>query len=78
MALSGDKLHQLLLRISAATIANQAIIKCSLSGIPLTADNAILFVGDFFDPADEDFAELIPEIETALTSVIATMPVASA
>lgn len=33
-------------RMGATTIANQAAIKCQASGLPITADNDIVFVGD--------------------------------
>jgi hypothetical protein len=71
MALAGEKLNRLLLKISATTIVNQAIIKCSMIGIPVSIDNAIMFIGDFFDPEDGDFAELISEIEHILEVTLA-------
>lgn len=70
MTLAGDKLNRFLIKISASTIVNQAIIKCSLNGVPVTVDNAILFVGDFFDPEDREFSDLLSEVETTLLSVI--------
>jgi hypothetical protein len=71
MTLAGEKLNRLLLKISATTIVNQAIIKCSMNGIPISVDNAILFIGDFFDPEDCDFADLIAEIEQTLEVTMA-------
>lgn len=70
MKLAGDKLNRLLLKISATTIVNQAILNCAMRGIPVSADNAILFIGDFFDPEDEDYAELIAEIEQVLEMTV--------
>ncbi len=71
MTLAGEKLNRLLLKISATTIVNQAIIKCSIVGLPVSVDNAILFIGDFFDPDDADFADLIAEIEHVLEVTVA-------
>ena len=57
--------------IAASTIANQALLKCSLSGIPLTSDNVILFVGDFFDPHLPQFSSLVVKIGVAIDEIIA-------
>ncbi|MET0746837.1 MAG: hypothetical protein ABWY49_01475 [Rhizobium sp.] len=57
-------------RISATAIANQAILKCYLRGIPMTTDNVILFVGDFIDPAQPEFTGLIGKIEMAIEDVV--------
>lgn len=70
MVLSGEKLTSLMTRTMATAIANQAIIKCQLAGFPATIDNVILFVGDFFDPQDQDYAPLILEIERAISDVL--------
>ena len=47
--------------------ANQAILKCSISGFPLTADNVVAFVGDFLDPENPNLQELIREGESGLS-----------
>lgn len=62
-------------RITATAIANQAILKCTLAGVPLTIDNAIYFVGDFFDPKDEGAEELALDIEKAIAEVVSTVDV---
>lgn len=57
-------------RIGATAIANQAILKCTIAGYPLTVDNAILFVGDFVDPTKPEVASLIELIGIAIEEVI--------
>jgi hypothetical protein len=64
------QLEDFLERISATAIANQAILKCYLRGIPLTTDNVILFVGDFVDPSRPEFTGLIGRIEMAIEEVV--------
>jgi len=49
-------------RISATTIVNHAVTRCSIFGLPLTEDNVILCVGDYFDPLDVAFESVIDEI----------------
>lgn len=61
---------RLLERIAATAIANQAILKCVVAGFPLTIDNAILFVGDFVDPAKPEVASLIGMIGNAIEEVV--------
>lgn len=57
-------------RIGATAIANQAILKCTIAGFPLTVDNAILFVGDFVDPERPACANLVEMIGLAIEEVI--------
>lgn len=57
-------------RISATAIANQAVLKCYLRGIPLTTDNVILFIGDFIDPSEPEVTGLITKIEKAIDDVV--------
>lgn len=57
-------------RIGATAIANQAILKCTIAGFPLTVENAILFVGDFVDPARPEVASLVELIGIAIEEVI--------
>jgi len=57
-------------RISATAIANQAVLKCHLRGVPVTIDNVILFVGDFIDPTKPEFEGLIGAIETAIEQIV--------
>jgi hypothetical protein len=57
-------------RIGATAIANQAILKCTVAGFPLTVDNVILFVGDFVDPARGSCANLVEMIGLAIEEVI--------
>ena len=46
-------------QINAAAIVNQAVLRCQALGLPVTADNVILCVGDFFDPTDPEYSDLI-------------------
>jgi hypothetical protein len=57
-------------RIGATAIANQAILKCTVAGYPLTVENAILFVGDFVDPTRPEVASLVEMIEVAIEEVV--------
>jgi hypothetical protein len=61
---------ELLERVSAATIANQAILKCAFARVPLTVGNVLRYVGDFFDPANEDFAGITLRIEEEIAAVV--------
>ena len=68
--MSEPQLKAFIERISATAIANQAVLKCYLRGIPLTTDNVILFVGDFIDPSKPEFTSLIGRIEMAIEDVV--------
>lgn len=57
-------------RIGATAIANQAILKCTIAGFPLTAENVILFVGDFVDPSQPGCASLVELIGLAIDEVL--------
>lgn len=57
-------------RIGATAIANQAILKCTVAGFPLTVDNVILFVGDFVDPTRGTCENLVEMIGLAIEEVI--------
>lgn len=61
-------------RISATAIANQAFLKCSISGNPITIDNVISYVGDFVDPANPHLQDLIEKIGNAIDEVFAAAP----
>jgi hypothetical protein len=65
-----EKRVELFDRIAATAIANQAILKCSFSGMPITVDNVILFVGDFIDPTDSTLDVLMEKIIQAIDEVI--------
>lgn len=56
--------------VSATAIANQAILKCTIAGFPLTVDNVILFVRDFVDPAKVACANFVEMIGLAIEEVI--------
>lgn len=58
-------------RISATAIVNQAVIKCSIAGVPVTQDNVIFFVGDFADPTEPHFSGLIAKIEQTIEDIFA-------
>ena len=68
--LTEDEGLRLFERIGATAIANQAILKCTIAGFPLTVDNTIMFVGDFVDPENAAAAQLIELIGTAIEEVI--------
>jgi len=53
-------------RMYATTIVNHAVNRCIIIGLDLTEDNVILCVGDFFDPNDITFENLIDEILVAV------------
>ena len=57
-------------RIGATAIANQAILKCTIAGFPLTVDNVILFVGDFVDPTIGSCANIVEMIGMAIEEVV--------
>lgn len=60
-------------RISATAIVNQAVIKCSIAGVPVTQDNVIFFVGDFADPSKPEHARLIEQIERSIDEIFAAV-----
>jgi hypothetical protein len=57
-------------KIGATAIANQAILKCSVAGAPLTVDDVIMFVGDFVNPERPAALGLIERINSAIEEVI--------
>lgn len=69
-----DERNSFFERISATAIANQAFLKCSISGMPINADNVTLFVGDFLDPANPDLQELVDKIGAAIDEVLDVAP----
>lgn len=70
LGMNEAQLQAFIERISATAIANQAIVKCYLRGVPMTTDNVILFVGDFIDPSRAEFTGLIGKIEMAIEEVV--------
>lgn len=70
LGMTETELQAFIERISATAIANQAVLKCHLRGIPVTTDNVILFVGDFIDPTKPEFEGLINAIETAIEQIV--------
>jgi hypothetical protein len=68
--MSADEGARLFERIGATAIANQAILKCTVAGVPLTVDNVILFVGDFVDPEQPATLGLLERINSAIEEVI--------
>jgi hypothetical protein len=61
-------------RISATVIANQAFLKCSISGSQITTENVISYVGDFIDPTNPHLQEVIEKIGNAIDEVFAAAP----
>lgn len=59
-------------RIYATAIVNNAIIRCSIVGLPISEDNVIKCVGDFFDPSSEPLVGLIDEILSLLHETLRT------
>jgi hypothetical protein len=57
-------------RISATTIANQAVLKLIVSGLPVTSDGAIRLIGDFIDPTRPELSRLIEKISNAIDEVV--------
>ena len=49
-------------RIAAVAIVNQAALKCILLGVPVTPDNIVHLIGDFYDPTAPSTASLTEEI----------------
>lgn len=70
LGMTESELQEFIERISATAIANQAIVKCYLHESPLTTDNVLRFVGDFFDPGNVAFAGLMVKIEIAIEEVL--------
>jgi hypothetical protein len=53
-------------KVAATAIANQAVLRCILMGMPVTIDNVIRCVSDFLDPNEPSFDGLIEQIEKAI------------
>lgn len=70
MGMSDEQAQAFLEKISATAIANQAVLKCIVLGLPLNIDNVILCVGDFVDPTNANFAGLIEEVEKAIIHTV--------
>lgn len=62
----------LLERVCATVIANQAILRCAVARETMTVDNVLRYVGDFFDPENENFAEIAARIEEEIAVVVET------
>lgn len=54
----------------ATAVANQAMLKCKQRRLPLTEENVIFFVGDFFDTTNPEFEGVIDKINDAIAYVI--------
>lgn len=72
MAMDDARLQPFIEDIAAITIVGQAVMKCRLRGVPVTADNIVFFIGDFFDPTDAEFGDLISKINNAIDDVLAS------
>jgi len=71
---SSDELRTLNEKIAATAIVNNAVIRCQLAGLPVSVDNVILCVADFFDPTDPKFSGLIRQIERMLETTLGIIP----
>jgi len=63
-------------RVAATAIANQAVLRCIIMGMPITVDNVILCVSDFVDPADYRFGGLIEQVQRAIDVTVNMTPYA--
>jgi hypothetical protein len=70
MGMSDEQAQAFLEKISATAIANQAVLRCIVLGLPIEVDNVVLCVGDFIDPSNANFAGLIDEIEKAIVHTV--------
>lgn len=70
MGMSDEEAQAFLEKISGTAIANQAVLRCIVLGLPVNVDNVILCVGDFVDPSNKNFAGLILEIEKAIVNTV--------
>lgn len=61
-------------RVAATAIANQAVLRCMILGMPVTVDNVILCVSDFVDPADCRFGSLIDHVQHAIDVTVNMAP----
>ncbi len=61
-------------KVAATTIANQAVLRCMILGMPVTVDNVILCVSDFVDPADCRFGSLIEHVQHAIDVTVNMAP----
>lgn len=57
-------------KAAATAIANQAILKCIIRGVPLSVDTVIPFVGDFLPPTDDRFHRVAVLIKAALEDML--------
>jgi len=63
-------------KVAATAIANQAILRCMILGMPVTIDNVILCVSDFVDPTDYRFGGLIEQVQQAIDVTVNMTPYA--
>lgn len=73
MGMSTEDTEHFLEKISAAAIVNQAVLKCMVSGLPVTRENVILMIGDYADPTDPGHLSLIILIQQTIDEVLAAM-----
>ena len=70
MGMSEEQATLFIERMSATAIANQSILKCQMRGWPMTVDNVILCVGDFFSPDEPRFENVMNHITEAIEAVL--------
>lgn len=70
LGMTESELKAFLDRISATSIANQAILKCYVHDVPLTADNIRRFAVDTVDVTKTDSTSFIARIEVAIEEVV--------
>jgi hypothetical protein len=69
--LNSAERNDFLERIAATAIANQAFLKCSVSGRTFTPENVVFFVGDFLDPDEPYTQDLVEKISNAIDEIFA-------
>ncbi|MGN7295387.1 hypothetical protein [Rhizobium sp. SAFR-030] len=68
--MNADDFNKFVEKVAAAAIANQAILKCSLRGIPVSVDAVIPFVGDFLQPDNPRFHHLALLVQRTLEEML--------
>lgn len=69
-----EELEAFAKRLAGTAIVNQAAVKCLGYGLPLTEENVVLFVGDFFEPTRPGAQELVSSVMKAIDEVTIKPP----
>lgn len=76
--MSDNEAHDFHEKVAATAIANQAVLRCMILGMPVTIDNVILCVSDFVDPTDYRFGGLIEQVQRAIEVTVNMVTYANA